>query len=99
MWDSPSSVRPVDIGVWSATGPGHTAASHSASSPEILLPLSGHQAGELPLLGAAVNADGPHSIWPTKWLSWALSKGGASKPPADQVIAALEIVKCHKKKI
>ena len=92
-------MRPVDISVWSSTWPGHTSPSHSAPSPEILLSLSGHQAGELPLLGAAVDADGPHPIWSTKWFSWALSEGGAAQPPAHQVVAALEIVKCQKKYI
>ena len=58
----PSSMRPVDTLVRSARGPGHAASVHAASSPEIFLALSSHEAGELGLFAAVVDTDGPHTV-------------------------------------
>jgi len=89
---SSSSMRPVDIGIGSATWPGNTSSAHSSTSPEIFLALSGHQASELPLFRAVVNTDGSHPIWPTKRFPCALCEGGAAQSPADKVVATLEVV-------
>merc|ERR1719290_899957 len=89
---SSSSVGPVDIVIRSSRGPANAPSSHLPPCPEVLLPLPGHQTQELPLLGRAVQANGPHTVVTTESFTTTLCERGTSKPPANQVSLALELM-------
>jgi len=89
---SSSSVRPVDLVIESSTGPAQSPPTHPSSSPEILLTLPGHQAGELSLLGAVVDADWSHSIGSAEPLALALGEAGAAQPPAHQEVLTSKLM-------
>ena len=62
----------------------------SAASPEVGLALPGQQAGELPLLGGAVQGHGGHPVGLTVGGALAGCEGGAAQPPGDQVLGPPE---------
>jgi len=80
---SSASVGPVDAVVSPAAGPPDVAVVDLAPSPEVPLPVLGHQAEEVILLGAAVDTDGDHVVGGAEPLSILLSELGAANPPAD----------------
>ena len=90
--NSPSGVGPVDLVIESSTGPAQSPPTHPSSSPEILLTLPGHQAGELSLLGAVVDADWSHSIGSAEPLTLALGEAGAAQPPAHQEVLTSKLM-------
>jgi len=89
---STSSVGPPDVVVPPAAGPPDVPASHVAACPEVLLPLSAHEAQELSLLRAAVDRDRSHPVRSAEARRLALSKRGATKSPGHEVVASVETV-------
>ena len=67
-------------------------ASHVAAGPEVLLPLSAHEAQELSLLRAAVDRDRSHPVRSAEARRLALSERGATKSPGHEVVASIEAV-------
>ena len=88
----PAGVGPVDAVVRSAGRPGDAPTSHFPASPEVFLPLPGHQPSELPLLAGVVNTDGSHPVGPAEGLSLALGEAGAAKSPAHQEVLTSKLV-------
>jgi len=89
---STAGVGPVDAVVRSAGRPGDAPTSHFPASPEVFLPLPGHQPSELPLLAGVVNTDGSHPVGPAEGLSLALGEAGAAKSPANQEVLTSKLV-------
>lgn len=88
----PAGVGPVHPVVPPAARPPYGPPAHVAARPEVLLPLLADEAQELPLLGAAVDRDRPHPVFPAEALGAALAEGGAADPPGHQVVLPLEPV-------
>ena len=65
---------PVDIIVSLPRRPVDLTVPNFSSSPEISLPVLGHDAQEVVLLLPAVQADSPHVVGPAEPLTLALSK-------------------------
>ena len=79
---------PPVLGGGPAAGPAHAPRSvvDGAAGPEVRLSLSHQQAGELPLLGGAVQGHGGHPVGLTVGGALAGCEGGAAQPPGDQVL-------------
>ena len=88
----PACVGPGNVTVTSAGRPGDVPTSHFPASPEVFLPLPGHQPSELPLLAGVVNTDGSHPVGPAEGLSLALGEAGAAKSPANQEVLTSKLV-------
>ena len=92
MQKLPSSVGPVHVVVSPARGPADVPVVDFPASPEISLPVLGHQTKEVILLLPAVQTDGPHVVGLAEPLSLALSELGATQPPADKEVLTLHRV-------
>ena len=83
---------PPVLGGGPAAGPAHAPRSmvDGAAGPEVGLSLPHQQAGELPLLGRAVQGHGGHPVGLAVGGGLASREGGAAQPPGDQELLASE---------
>merc|ERR1712038_519402 len=79
-----SSVGPGHVVVSPARRPADPAVPDLTSSPEISLPVLGHETQEVVLLVPAVQADRPHVVGLAEPLRLALGELGATESPADE---------------